>query len=98
MPQPSVQKLGISHNIIFQQDNALAHTAKVTKKLLAHNLINVMFCPGQSPGQILSRIGLGLGLGLYLYLLGLYLWYRVWVYVAPRSNNLIIQFVSKLKY
>ena len=45
---PSIEKLGISQNIVFQQDNALAHTAKVTKKWLADNSIDVMFWPGQS--------------------------------------------------
>ena len=46
---PSVQKLEVSHNIIFQQNNATVHTAKVTKKWLAHNSIDVMFWPGLSP-------------------------------------------------
>ena len=46
---PSIEKLGISQNIILQQDNAPAHTAKVTKKGLANNSIDVMFWPGQSP-------------------------------------------------
>ena len=45
---PSIEKLRISQNIIFQ-DNAPAHTAKVTKKWLANNSIDVMFWPGQSP-------------------------------------------------
>ena len=45
----SIEKLGISQNIIFQQYNASAHTAKVTKKWLADNSIDVMFWPGQSP-------------------------------------------------
>ena len=40
---PSIEKLGISQNIIFQQDNAPAHTTKVTKKWLADNSIDVMF-------------------------------------------------------
>ena len=46
---PSIQKQGISHSIVFQQDNAPSHTAKVTKKWLADNSIDVMFWPGQSP-------------------------------------------------
>ena len=46
---PSIKKLGIFQNIIFQQDNAPAHTAKLTKKWLADNSIDVMFWPGQSP-------------------------------------------------
>ena len=45
---PSVQKLGISHNLIFQHD-VPAHTAKETKKWLAGNSIDVMSWPGQSP-------------------------------------------------
>ena len=45
---PSIEKLGISQNIILQQDNAPAHTAKVTKKRLANNSIDVIFWPGQS--------------------------------------------------
>ena len=39
---PSIEKLGISQNIIFQQENAPAHTTKVTKKWLADNSIDVM--------------------------------------------------------
>ena len=46
---PSIEKLGIFQNVIFQQDNASAHTAKVTKKWLADNSIDAMFWPGQSP-------------------------------------------------
>ena len=46
---PSIQKLGISQNIVFQQDNAPAHTAKVAKKWFSDNSIDVMFLPGQSP-------------------------------------------------
>ena len=46
---PSVQKLGIFHNIIFQHDNVPTHTAKVTKKWPADNSIDVMCWPAQSP-------------------------------------------------
>ena len=46
---PSIQKLGISHNIIFQQDSAPIRTAKVIKKCLACNSIDLMFWPVQSP-------------------------------------------------
>lgn len=49
---PSIEKLfphGNSSNIVFQQDNAPAHTAKVTKQYLERASINTMFWPGQSP-------------------------------------------------
>jgi len=46
---PSIQKLEMNNNIIFQHDNAPAHTAKVTKKWLTDNSIDMMFWPGQSP-------------------------------------------------
>lgn len=49
---PSIQSLFPDENhenIVFQQDNAPAHTAKVTKRFLEGHSITCMFWPGQSP-------------------------------------------------
>ncbi|XDV30400.1 hypothetical protein PO909_033329 [Leuciscus waleckii] len=44
----SAEKLGLGTQWIFQQDNDPKHTAKVVKKLLAENNINVLEWPSQS--------------------------------------------------
>jgi transposase len=49
---PSIKKLFPGENVedvVFQHDNAPAHTAKVTKQYLERNSIKTMFWPGQSP-------------------------------------------------
>ena len=46
---PSVRSLGLEGNFIFQQDNAPAHTAKISKNWMSSKKIDVLAWPAQSP-------------------------------------------------
>ena len=49
---PTIEKLfskAEQSDVIFQQDNAPAHTIKTTKTWLENKSIRLMFWPGQSP-------------------------------------------------
>ena len=46
---PSIPNITTFDEYTFQQDGALAHTAKATKKLLSDNNINVLDWPSSSP-------------------------------------------------
>lgn len=46
---PSVEKLGLDNDWIFQQDNDPKHTAKIVKRWLDENTPNQLFSPPQSP-------------------------------------------------
>lgn len=46
---PSVEKLNIVENYIFQQDGAACHTAKTTKKWFGDHNVNVLSWPSNSP-------------------------------------------------
>ena len=45
----SVQKLGLSQEFVFQQDNDPKHTAKTTKKWFTDNHVQQLEWPSQSP-------------------------------------------------
>lgn len=46
---PSIEKLNVGENYIFQQDGAACHTAKTTKKWFGDHNLNVLSWPSNSP-------------------------------------------------
>ncbi|GFY06224.1 transposable element Tc1 transposase [Trichonephila clavipes] len=46
---PSVQKLGLGSNFVFQQDNDPKHTAKIVKEWLLYRTPKQLHSPPQSP-------------------------------------------------